>query len=64
MDMVIMQIAIAEIMTFPSIPVSVSLNEYIDIAKSYSTAKSTSFINGILDSIVKELKEEKKIIKK
>ena len=64
MDMVIMQIAIAEIVTFPSIPISVSLNEYIDIAKSYSTAKSASFINGILDAIVKELKEENKIIKK
>jgi N utilization substance protein B len=64
MDMVIMQIAIAEIMEFPSIPISVTLNEYIDIAKSYSTAKSASFINGILDAIVKELKEEKKIIKK
>lgn len=64
MDMVIMQIAIAEIMEFPSIPINVTLNEYIDIAKSYSTAKSASFINGILDAIVKELKEEKKIIKK
>ena len=64
MDMVIMQIAIGEIMSFPSIPISVTLNEYIDIAKSYSTAKSASFINGILDAIVKELKEEKKIIKK
>lgn len=64
MDMVIMQIALAEIMSFPSIPISVTLNEYIDIAKSYSTAKSASFINGILDAIVKELKEEKKIIKK
>jgi N utilization substance protein B len=64
MDMLIMQIAITEIMSFPSIPVSVTLNEYIDIAKSYSTAKSASFINGILDAIVKELKEEKKIIKK
>lgn len=64
MDMVIMQIAMAEIVTFPSIPISVSLNEYIDISKSYSTAKSASFINGILDAIVKELKENKKIIKK
>lgn len=64
MDMVIMQIAIAEIIEFSSIPISVSLNEYIDIAKSYSTIKSASFINGILDAIVKELKEEKKIIKK
>ena len=64
MDMVIMQIAIAEIVTFPSIPVSVTLNEYIDIAKSYSTAKSASFINGILDAVVKELKDENVIIKK
>jgi len=64
MDMVIMQIALAEILTFPSIPINVTLNEYIDIAKSYSTAKSASFINGILDAVVKELKEEKKIIKK
>ena len=64
MDMVIMQIAIAEIVTFPSIPINVTLNEFIDIAKSYSTAKSASFINGILDAVVKELKEEKKIIKK
>jgi N utilization substance protein B len=64
MDMVIMQIAIAEIISFPSIPINVTLNEYIDIAKSYSTAKSASFINGILDAIVKELKEDKKISKK
>ncbi len=64
MDMVIMQIALAEIVTFPSIPINVTLNEYIDIAKSYSTAKSASFINGILDAVVKQLKEEKKIIKK
>lgn len=64
MDMVIMQIAIAEIMTCPSIPISVSLNEYINIAKSYSTAKSSSFINGILDAVVKELKESKKLLKK
>lgn len=64
MDMVIMQIAIAEIMTCPSIPVSVSLNEYINIAKTYSTAKSSSFINGILDAVVKELKESKKLLKK
>lgn len=64
MDMVIMQIALAEIMSFPSIPISVTLNEYIDVAKSYSTAKSASFINGILDAIVKELKDEGKIIKK
>lgn len=64
MDMIIMQIATAEILNFPSIPISVTLNEYIDISKSYSTAKSASFINGILDTMVKEFKEQKKIIKK
>lgn len=63
MDMIIMQIVIAEIVAFPSIPISVTLNEYIDIAKSYSTAKSASFINGVLDAIVKELKEKKRIFK-
>lgn len=64
MDLVIMQIALTEIMTFPSIPISVSLNEYINIAKSYSTDKSSSFINGVLDAVVKEMQDEKKIFKK
>lgn len=64
MDMVIMEIAIAELRTFPTIPINVTLNEYIDIAKVYSTAKSASFINGILDASVKELTEKKLIIKK
>lgn len=64
MDMVIMQIAVSELINFPSIPISVTLNEYIDIAKVYSTNKSASFINGILDAVVKELKENKIIIKK
>ena len=63
MDMVIMQIALAEIMNFPTIPVSVTLNEYIDAAKYYSTPKSGTFINGVLDSIVEELKTEKLLIK-
>jgi N utilization substance protein B len=62
-DLIIMQVAIAEIMTFPSIPISVSLNEYIDAAKYYSTPKSGTFINGILDSIVTELKKEKALFK-
>ena len=64
MDQLIMQIAIAELIHFPNIPVSVTLNEYINIAKVYSTQKSSSFINGILDSIVEDLKKEKRIIKK
>lgn len=63
MDMVIMQIAIAEVLHFPSIPTSVTMNEYINIAKAYSTAKSASFINGILDSVIKDLKADKKIVK-
>ncbi|MDR0749935.1 MAG: transcription antitermination factor NusB [Tannerellaceae bacterium] len=63
MDLIIMQLAIAEIVTFPSIPISVSLNEYIDTAKYYSTPKSGIFINGILDSVVGELKKEKVLFK-
>lgn len=63
MDLIIMQVALAEILTFPSIPVNVTLNEYIDAAKYYSTPKSGTFINGILDSIVNELKKEKLLLK-
>ena len=63
MDLIIMQVAIAELLSFPSIPVSVTLNEYIDSAKFYSTPKSGIFINGILDSIVSELKNEKLLLK-
>lgn len=63
MDLLIMQLAITEIMTFPSIPVSVSLNEYIDMGKYYSTPKSGVFINGILDSVVEELKKENLLFK-
>lgn len=62
-DLIIMQIALAEIMNFPSIPINVTLNEYIDMAKYYSTPKSGTFINGILDSIVNELKKEKLLLK-
>ena len=63
MDILIMQMAIAEIVEFSSIPIKVSLNEYIDIAKDYSTPNSNTFINGILDNIVKEFKAENKIFK-
>ena len=63
MDVIIMQIALAEILSFPNIPVSVSLNEYLDIAKLYSTPKSDSFINGTLDGIVNMLKKENKLTK-
>ena len=63
MDVVIMQVAIAELYTFESIPIRVTLNEYIDLAKSYSTPKSSTFINGVLDAIVTELRTDKTIFK-
>ena len=63
LDTIIMQTALAEICNFPTIPVNVSINEYIEIAKNYSTAKSGIFINGLLDAIAKELIESKKVNK-
>ncbi len=63
LDTIIMQTALAEICNFPTIPVNVTINEYIEIAKSYSTAKSGIFINGLLDTIAKELVESKKVNK-
>ena len=63
MDVVIMQVALAEIMTFDDVPLSVTLNEYVEIAKHYSTAKSGSFVNGLLDSITKKLRQEGKLNK-
>ncbi|MBO6607204.1 MAG: transcription antitermination factor NusB [Psychroserpens sp.] len=53
-DTVLMQMAICEFQKFPSIPVKVTINEYLEIAKEYSTPKSSTFINGILDKIIKE----------
>lgn len=58
MDVVIMQIAVAEILTFDDIPLSVTFNEYLEIAKIYSTPKSAGYINGMLDGIVKKLGSE------
>ena len=55
MDVIIMQIAIAEMVTFPNIPVSVTINEYVDLAKLYSTEKSGGYINGMLDGIARHL---------
>jgi len=64
MDILIMQMAIAELIGFSSIPVKVTLNEYLEISKFYSTSKSNVFINGVLDKVVFQLKDEKKIVKK
>ena len=58
MDVIIMQIALAEILTFDSIPLNVTFNEYLDIAKVYSTPRSSSYINGMLEGIVRELVKE------
>ena len=63
MDMIVMQIALAEIHTFDTIPANVSLNEYIDMAKLYSTPKSGTFVNGILDAIVADLRKKNIIFK-
>jgi N utilization substance protein B len=63
MDTLIMEVALSELMDFPTIPVNVTLNEYIEIAKNYSTDKSGTFINGVLDNIVGQLKEQNKLIK-
>ena len=63
MDIVIMQIAIAELMTFPNIPVSVTINEFVDIAKLYSTSKSGGYINGMLDAIARNLIKSNRLMK-
>ncbi len=63
MDRIILQLALAEIISFPGIPVSVSINEYVEIAKMYSTSKSGKYINATLDNIAKRLTEENKLIK-
>lgn len=63
MDIVVMTVALAEITSFPSIPLQVSFNEYIEIAKSYSTVKSGNFINGVLEAITSLLKKEGRIEK-
>ena len=63
MDVAVMMTAIAEILKFPNISVNVSLNEYINIAKLYCALKSVKFVNGILDSIVKDLREQGKLMK-
>ncbi len=63
MDVLIMQLAITEMIEFTSIPTKVTLNEFLEIAKFYSTEKSNTFINGVLDKIMQKLKEENKIKK-
>jgi N utilization substance protein B len=63
MDTLIMRLAIAELVNFPSIPVKVTINEYIEISKVFSTPKSNTFINGILDKVLTDLRTEGRINK-
>ena len=62
-DMILIKMSITEFINFPSIPTRVTINEYIEISKDYSTAKSSYFINGVLDKISKEFVINKKIVK-
>ena len=62
-DRLILQMALTEFLYFPSIPPKVTINEYVELAKNYSTPKSKTFVNGILDKSLKDLKEEGKIRK-
>lgn len=64
MDILVMQLAITEVIEFSEIPVKVTLNEYIEIAKDYCTPKSSTFVNGILDNIIRELRKEGRFVKK
>lgn len=63
MDMILLKMALTELMIFPTIPTKVTLNEFVEIAKLYSTDKSKDFINGILDRLMKKLNDEGKIKK-
>jgi N utilization substance protein B len=62
-DTIILKMAICEFLKFPSIPVKVTINEYLELAKEYSTPKSSIFINGILDNLVKDFTNEGKMKK-
>ena len=62
-DTIILKMSICEFLKFPSIPAKVTINEYLEIAKEYSTPKSSIFINGILDNLVKEFQINEKLVK-
>ena len=63
MDIILLKMAIVELLEFPSVPIKVTLNEYIELAKLYSTPKSKIFVNGILDKLIVDLKADNKIKK-
>jgi len=63
LDLIIIKMAVCEFINFPTIPPKVSINEYIELAKTYSTPQSKKFVNGVLDAILKDLNKEGKLIK-
>ncbi len=63
LDMILMKMALAELLHFPTIPTKVTINEYVDLSKMYSTDKSKDFVNGIMDRLMKKLKETGGIVK-
>jgi len=63
LDMILMEMGVAEFLYFETIPPKVTINEYIDLAKEYSTQQSGHFVNGILDNIHKDLMQQGKMIK-
>jgi N utilization substance protein B len=63
MDKIILKLALSELQNFPSIPIKVTINEYIDLSKQYSTPKSKTFVNGVLDKLTDDLKKNGKIKK-
>ena len=63
LDLILIKMAVSEFLSFPSIPVKVTINEYLELAKDYSTSKSNFFINGILTTVHKQLTESDEIKK-
>ena len=63
LDTIILKMAICEFLNFPSIPLKVTINEYLELAKEYSTPKSSIFINGILDNLIKDFQADNRIKK-
>ncbi len=63
LDMIMLKMALCELLHFPTIPTKVTLNEFVEISKTYSTDNSKDFINGILDRLMKKLQKEEKIVK-
>jgi N utilization substance protein B len=62
-DLILLKMGVAELLYFPTIPTKVTINEYIEIAKNYSTPQSGQFVNGVLDNLLKELVSANKIRK-